>query len=122
MLSVVFCLVLGLVLVAAAGMKAVGGVAARAALATYGVRSPRVALRAAALALGPVLPRREPTTDEWLAIGLGFALAAIVALGAVVLALAREIGMLRLSVAPRGALEFAHEGPEIGAFSPLKAE
>ena len=44
MVSVVVCLVLGLVLVAAAAMKAAGGAAARAALATYGVRSPRAAL------------------------------------------------------------------------------
>src|SRR4051794_6522763 len=43
MVSVVVCLVLGLVLVAAAGLKAVGGVAARGALATYGIRSPRLA-------------------------------------------------------------------------------
>ena len=38
----------------------------------------------------------------------------------VVLALAREVGMLRLSVAPRGALEVAHEGPEVGARSALE--
>jgi hypothetical protein len=190
MVSVVVCLVLGLVLVLAAGMKAAGGAAARAALTTYGIRSPRVALGAwgalivveaglgiavgagaawaataaalvmtaacgaqiaallagrggapcacfgargrlssrsagraaalaAALAVAPILPRREPTTDEWLAIGLGFALVGLVALSVVVLALAREVGMLRLSVAPRGALEISHEGPEVGAFSPL---
>src|SRR3954452_17236422 len=193
MVSVVVCLVLGLVLVVGAGMKAAGGAGARAALGTYGVRSPRAAaivwgalivveavlgiavgagqvwateaaatlmtgacgiqiaaqaagragapcacfgargrltqrsagrpaLRAAARALAPLLPRSEPTTDGWLAIGLGFALAGLVALGVVVLALAREVGMLRLSVAPRGALEVDHEGPEVGAFSPLAAE
>src|ERR1700741_968837 len=38
MLSVVACLVVGLVLVAAAGLKAFGGPSARAALATYGIR------------------------------------------------------------------------------------
>ena len=43
MVSVVVCLVLGLVLVAAAGLKLVGGASARAALATYGIRSPRAA-------------------------------------------------------------------------------
>ena len=36
------------------------------------------------------------------------------ALAVVVLALAREVGMLRLAVDPRGALEVAHEGPEVG--------
>ena len=190
MVSVVVCLVLGLVLVAAAGLKAAGGAGARAALATYGIRSPRpayaawagliavevvlgalvgagvtwamqaaallmagacgvqlaalmagragapcacfgargrlssgsagrVALLASALALAPILPRGDVSTDGWLAIGLGFALAGLVALSVVVLALAREVGMLRLSVAPRGALEVAHEGPEVGAFSAL---
>jgi hypothetical protein len=38
-------------------------------------------------------------------------------LSVVVLALAREIGMLRLAVPQAGALEVAHEGPEIGARS-----
>lgn len=190
MVSVVVCLVLGLVLVAAAGLKAAGGPSARAAFATYGVRDPRLAtavwggliavelalgvlvvagldwaLRAAAvffaaltaaqvaalaagrggapcacygakgtlsttsagrtaalaaaLALAPLLPRTEPSTETWLAIGLAVALLGLVALGVVVLALAREVGMLRLSVAPQGALEVDHEGPEIGAFIAL---
>src|SRR4029078_8037750 len=57
-----------------------------------------------------------------LAIGLAVRLLAIAALGVVVLALAREVGMLRLQVAPRGALEVAHEGPEVGAYSPLAAQ
>jgi hypothetical protein len=180
MVSVVVCLVLGLLLVGAAGLKAAGGASARAALATYGIRGAnvafavwvaliatetvlgvaaglgvtepaaiflsaaaaaqmgallsgrkgapcacfgakgtlsnasvgRAALLAAAMALAPLLPRTDPTADEWLAIGLG-----ITAVG--VLALAREVGMLRMQVAPRGALEVAHEGPEIGAHSPL---
>src|SRR5690349_18398611 len=46
MVSVVVCLVLGLVLLAAAVLKAAGGPAARAALATYGVRSPQAAYAA----------------------------------------------------------------------------
>src|SRR4051794_2306980 len=190
MVSVVVCLVLGLVLVVAAGLKGAGGAASRAALSTYGVRSARVAygawgaliaaeivlgvgvaagsdaaaragavffagaaavqvaaillgragrpcaclgargtlgsastgravLLAAALALVPLLPRSEPSTEQWLTIGLVCALAGLAALTVVVFALAREVGMLRLSVAPRGALEIDHEGPEVGAFSPL---
>jgi hypothetical protein len=79
----------------------------------------RAVLLAAALALVPVLPRSEPATDGWLAIGLAFALAGLVALTVVVLALAREVGMLRLAVPQAGALEVAHEGPEIGARSAL---
>jgi len=190
MVSVVVCLILGLVLVAAAGLKAAGGAPARAALSTYGIHSPRAAtavwgaligvesvlgvavatgsdaaaragaiflsaacavqiaaillgrggqpcgclgargtlgsastgrtaLLAAALAVTPILPRTTPTTEQWLTVGLVAALAGLAALTVVVLALAREVGMLRLSVAPRGALEVAHEGPEVGAFSPL---
>ena len=75
----------------------------------------RAAALAAALALAPLLPREEPTTEGWLAIGLGRAARARRRSRVVVLALAREVGMLRLSVAPRGALEVAHEGPEVGA-------
>jgi hypothetical protein len=189
MVSVVACLVLGLVLLAAAGLKAFGGAGARLALATYGIRgraawvvwaglialevvlgvgvgvgldsaaqsaallmagaclaqvgaiaagrtgapcacfgsrgrvgkgsAGRAAGLAAAFALLPLLPREDVTTEGWLAIGLGVALAGLVALAVVVLALAREVGMLRLAVSPRGALEVAHEGPEVGAISPL---
>ena len=190
MVSVVVCLLLGLVLVAAAGLKLAGGAQARAALATYGVRGEtsakavwsaliavelglgvavgagstlaanaaallmagaataqiaailaggtgapcacfgangkvgkasagRAALLAAAFALLPVLPRSEPTTDEWQTIGLIGALLAIATLIVVVLALAREVGMLRLAVPQAGALEIAHEGPEVGAQSAL---
>ena len=79
----------------------------------------RTALLAAALAVLPLLPRSEPTTEEWLAIGLAFALIGLVALAVVVLALAREVGMLRLAADPRGALEIAHEGPEVGGRTAL---
>ena len=46
MVSVVVCLCLGLVLVAAAGLKAAGGPSAQAAFATYGLKSPQ-AMKAA---------------------------------------------------------------------------
>jgi hypothetical protein len=82
----------------------------------------RAAGLAAAFAALPLLPRGDVTTDGWLAIGLGVALAGLVGLAVVVLALAREVGMLRLAVSPRGALEIAHEGPEVGARNPLLAE
>ena len=191
MVSVVVCLVLGLVLVAAAVLKAAGGATARAALATYGVRSPRLAMAvwggliaveatlgigvAAGLSVGGVRGRRdadgrrlrgagrgdrrgsdrravrvlrrarateprlgrsgggarggvrtrsaaaarEPDDRTVATVGLVVALAGLVALSVVVLALAREIGMLRLAAEPRGALEVDHEGPEIGARSEL---
>ena len=192
MVSVVACLVLGLVLLASAVLKLVDPVGTRAALATYGVRGEglaralwggliaveaalgvavaagidaaayaaagllaafcaaqaaalaagragapcacfgargrvsraslgRTALLAAALAVLPLLPRSEPSTETWLALGLAVALLGLVALAVVVLALAREVGMLRLAADPRGALEVAHEGPEIGARTALAA-
>jgi hypothetical protein len=81
----------------------------------------RTALLAGALAILPLLPRSEPSTEGWLAVGLAVALAGLVALAVVVLALAREVGMLRLAADPRGALEVAHEGPEVGARTALAA-
>jgi hypothetical protein len=190
MVSVVACLVLGLVLLASAVSKLVDPFGSRAALATYGVRSERAArgvwaapvgvelalavgvgagldaaayaagglltvfcaAQAAALASGrggapcacfgargrishgsiaraallaaafpalPLLPRSEPTTEGWLAIGLAAALLGLAALAVVVLALAREVGMLRLAADPRGALELSHEGPEVGGRTAL---
>ena len=192
MLSVVACLVLGLILAASAILKAADPRGTRAALATYGIRSEgpaRVAwaalvaveaalgiavaagVEAAAYAAGallalfcaaqatalasgrggapcacfgargrvsrgsvgraavlavafsalPLLPRREPTTEEWLALGLGAALIGLAVLAVALLALAREVGMLRLAIDPRGALEVAHEGPEVGGRSALAA-
>jgi hypothetical protein len=190
MVSVVACLVLGLVLLASAVAKLVDPFGSRAALATYGVRSQRAAralwavlvavelalaagvgagldaaayaaaalltvfcaAQAVALATGragapcacfgasgrisrgsvtraallavafaalPLLPRTEPSTEAWLAIGLAAALLGLVALAVLVLALAREVGMLRLAADPRGALELAHEGPEVGGRTAL---
>jgi Methylamine utilisation protein MauE len=75
----------------------------------------RTALLAAAFVLVAVVPDTEPSTDAWLGIGLGVALAAVVVLGVAVLALAREVGELRLAIAPQAALSIEHEGPEIGS-------
>ena len=190
MLSVVACLVLGLVLFASAALKLVDARGARAALATYGIRSEaaarfvwavlvvvelvlavgvgagldaaayaaaaltalfcgaqavalvggragapcacfgargrvsrgsvgRTALLAVAFAALPLLPRTDPSTEGWLAIGLGAALVAVAGLAVALLALAREVGMLRLAIDPRGALEVPHEGPEVGGRSAL---
>jgi hypothetical protein len=79
----------------------------------------RAALLAVAAAALPLLERRELTTEEWLALGLGLALAGVGALAVGLLALAREIGELRLALAPQGALEIAGEGPEIGGRTAL---
>jgi methylamine utilization protein MauE len=190
MVSVIACLVLGLVLLVSAGAKLADPVGTRAALGTYGIRREtaarlawgalvaveaalavavgagidaaaylagallagftgaqavalasgrggapcacfgargrisrgslaRTGLLAVALAALPLLPRSEPTTEGWLAIGLAAALMGLLALTVVVLALAREVGMLRLAADPRGALEIAHEGPEVGGRTAL---
>jgi hypothetical protein len=190
MVSVVACLILGLVLLASATAKLVDRHGTQASLATYGIRTPgaaravwtalvaveavlgvavaagldaaayvaaglcaafavaqiaalasgragapcacfgargrvsdasvgRAVLLAAALAVLPALPRDTLSTDQWLGLGLAVALLAVVGLAVAVLALAREVGVLRLAVDPRGALEVAHEGPEVGARTAL---
>ncbi|MDP8910781.1 MAG: hypothetical protein M3M94_01790, partial [Actinomycetota bacterium] len=56
-----------------------------------------------------------PTTREgWLAVGLVVSLVGLATLTVAVLALAREIGVLRLQLPQRGALEIPGEGPELG--------
>jgi uncharacterized membrane protein YphA (DoxX/SURF4 family) len=70
---------------------------------------------AGAFALVPSVGSISIGTQGWMWIGIGVALAACVALTVAVLALAREVGMLRLHVGTRGALEIAGEGPEIGS-------
>lgn len=75
-------------------------------------------LLAAAFAALPSLPA-SLSTDGWLALGLAFALMACAALAVALLALAREVGMLRLRLGPAAALEVAHEGPEVGGRSTL---
>jgi hypothetical protein len=69
---------------------------------------------AACFAVLPLLPERSLSTDEWLGLGLVVALLACVGLGVAVLALAREVGMLRLRLGPASALEIAEEGPALG--------
>ena len=73
-----------------------------------------LALSAAFLAL-PFVPHADPSADAWLAAGLGLALVAVAGLTVAVLALAREVGMLRLALGPQSALEVPEEGPPLGA-------
>ena len=73
---------------------------------------------AAAFAAIPSLPE-SLSTDGWQTLGLIVALVACAALALAVLALAREVGMLRLRLGPGSALEIAHEGPEIGGRTAL---
>jgi Methylamine utilisation protein MauE len=72
-------------------------------------------LLASAFAALPLLPDPSLSTDEWLGFGLGVALVACAGLGVAVLALAREVGMLRLRLGPSAALEIPGEGPPLGS-------
>jgi hypothetical protein len=74
----------------------------------------RTALLATAFAALPLLPDAELSTEAWLGAGLVVALAGLAVLGVAVLALARELGELRIAVAPQAALSLEHEGPELG--------
>jgi hypothetical protein len=77
----------------------------------------RNALLAAGFVALPFLPESDPSTDEWLALGLALALLACAGLAVAVFALAREVGMLRLRLGPGAALEIPHEGPQLGGRS-----
>lgn len=70
---------------------------------------------AAVYALLPLVPDTDPSTDAWLAIGLGVALAATAALAVLLLALAREVGELRRALPPALPLEIDGEGPARGS-------
>jgi hypothetical protein len=74
---------------------------------------------AAACAAVPALRGVEPSAEGWLAVGLAAALAGVAVLAVAVLALAREIGELRLRLGPQSALEVPGEGPEVGSRSEL---
>ena len=99
---------------------------AGAPCACFGARSTvgwtgvaRNALLAAAFAALPSLPGGDLSTDQWLGLGLVVALLACAGLAIAVLALAREVGMLRLRLGPAGALEIPEEGPGLGSRSAL---
>ncbi len=74
----------------------------------------RTALLALAFLSIPLLPDTRPSAQTWLEVGLAAAMAGIVLLAVAVLALAREIGELRLAVGPQAALSLEDEGPELG--------
>lgn len=94
---------------------------AGAPCACFGARSTvswTAVARNLALAIGfaalTFLPEDRLSTDQWLGLGLAIALLACAALVVAVLALAREVGMLRLRLGPASALEIAGEGPDLG--------
>lgn len=73
---------------------------------------------AVAFAALPAVPDTDPSAEAWLAAGVLLALVACAGLALAVLALTREVGMLRLRLGSQGALEIAGEGPELGAAAP----
>lgn len=75
----------------------------------------RALVLAAAFALLPLVPHTRIATTGWLAIGLGVALAAVAILAVLLLALAREVGELRLAIPPQLPLEIDGEGPPRGS-------
>jgi hypothetical protein len=116
-LMLAFAAVLGRALAAGRAGAPCGCFGARSRVGRWAVAR-ALALAAAFLAL-PFVPREDLATDTWLAIGLGVALVAVAALGVAVLALAREIGMLRLAIGPQSALDIPEEGPPLGSDSGL---
>ncbi len=101
---------------------------AGAPCACFGARSTvgwlavaRNAALAAAFAALPALPTDTLSTDQWLGLGLAVALLACTGLAVAVLALAREVGLLRLRLGPGSALEIAEEGPRLFAHTGLIA-
>jgi Methylamine utilisation protein MauE len=74
----------------------------------------RTSLLALAFLAIPLLPNARLATQTWLEVGLIAAIAGIALLGIAVLALAREVGELRLAVGPQAALSLEGEGPELG--------
>ena len=115
---------------AAAAMLAVFAVALAGAImrgaagnpcGCFGVRSrigwpavARTSVLAFAFASIPLLPDTRLAAQTWVEIGLVAAIAGIALLTTAVLALAREIGELRLAVGPQAALTLEGEGPELG--------
>lgn len=77
---------------------------------------------AAAFALLPLVPHEDPTTAGWLALGLAATLLALAGLTLLVLALAREVGELRLALGPQLALEVEGEGPPPGSRATVAIE
>jgi hypothetical protein len=75
----------------------------------------RTAVLAVGFAVLPFVPSTKPSTDAWLTTGLITALVALAVVAVALLALAREVGELRLAIAPQAALSLDEEGPRVGS-------
>ena len=60
----------------------------------------------------------SPSRDTLVLIALAVLASAVLVLGALVLALYRQVGVLTLRIGPRAALELAEEGPPVGEAAP----
>ena len=119
---------LAAVLAAAAVAKLAAPADSRAALATFGLRGERgrslvwIVVVSLELALAAGVAAGVDAA-AYAAAGLmacfAGALAGVLALAVAVLALAREVGMLRLAAGAQGALEVPDEGPPVGEPSAL---
>jgi hypothetical protein len=107
-----FAVVLGIALARGRGGAPCGCFGARSRVT--GAAVGRNLLLAGALATVPSLPDGAPSAQGWLVIALTAAFVCIAILAVAVLALAREVGLLRLRLAPESALELAEEGPAVG--------
>lgn len=83
----------------------------------------RNAILAAALVAAAALARETLTTEQWLGLGVIFALALSAGLAFAVLALARQVGELKMRAGPGAgmALDIEGEGPAIGSSTGLAA-
>jgi hypothetical protein len=109
----VFSLAAAIALLAGRG----GPCACFGAVSRLGPATALQSLLAAALALAVArrwLGGSPSDYARWLTVAVTASLALAVVLAAIVAALAREVGVLRLSLAGQGALEIPDEGPRVG--------
>ncbi len=113
-LFVLFTAVTGVALLAGRGGRPCACFGADARLGwSSPARAAALALVAGVCATGS-LPSAPTGYGRWLTLALSLSLAGLAALAVALLALAREVGVLRLSAGSRGALEIESEGPEVG--------
>ena len=113
LLCAVFAAVLAFALVRGRAGEPCGCFGARSRV-TWPAFARGAALAVAFAAVPQVVPDGWPSAQGWLALGLGLAFALVLLLGVAVLALAREVGLLRIRLGGDAALEIPEEGPPIG--------
>jgi hypothetical protein len=114
----VFAVVVGAAIVRGAAGAPCGCFGARSRVG--GASVVRNLALAAAFAAAPSLPDGAPSTEGWVAIAIAAAFVCIALLVVAVLALAREVGMLRLRLGAESALDVGDEGPALGTHVDLR--